>query len=78
MEYLTQILVISIIFLVPFLWAWAIFDITKSRFKNSEMRLFWFVIVLFFPIIGSIIYFQLKRTFTVSQRNQFQPNFHSR
>lgn len=69
------IVIISFIILFIFLWFWAIIDISKSRFKNPTMNTVWYLIVLFFPVIGSIIYFQLKKNYVVIEARKFQPNF---
>ncbi|WBL23967.1 PLD nuclease N-terminal domain-containing protein [Zunongwangia sp. HRR-M8] len=57
-----------------FLWFWAIWDLSKSRFKKTNLKFVWLLIVLFFPFFGSIFYFQLKKEFTIKQRH-FKPDF---
>ena len=54
-------LIIGFVTLTIILWFWAIFDITKSRFKEPKMNTIWLLAVLFFPVLGSILYFQLKK-----------------
>ncbi|WP_394332393.1 PLDc N-terminal domain-containing protein [Alkaliflexus imshenetskii] len=44
------------------LWAWAVFDINKSRIKNKQ-SLIWILLILAFPLVGPIIYFQMKRRY---------------
>jgi len=68
-------LIIGFIFLTIALWFWAIIDITKSRFKNQKMNTIWLLAVLFFPVLGSIFYFQLRKKFISKEPRKFQPNF---
>jgi hypothetical protein len=58
------------------LWSWAISDVTRSRFKKSNMKILWFMAVLLIPVFGSIIYFQFKKKFVLRKRREFQPDFH--
>ena len=59
-------------FLIAILWLQAITDIVKTTFKLKIYKIIWICIVLFFPIIGSLIYFNLKKR---NKRRKFQPNF---
>lgn len=70
-----KILAVVLILLTLILVFWAIIDIAKSRFKNSKNRTIWLVVVILFPIIGSILYFQLKRTLTTNEPLRFDPKF---
>jgi Flp pilus assembly protein protease CpaA len=53
-------LVIILIGLSAILWIWAVYDINKARIQN-RISLLWLLLVLVFPMIGPIIYFQMKR-----------------
>lgn len=68
-------LITGLVILTIFLWFWAIFDITKSRFKDPVMNTVWLLAVLFFPVFGSILYFQLRKKFVTKKSRIFQPNF---
>lgn len=68
-------IVIVLAILPMVLFFWAIIDITKSRFKNPTMRTVWYVGVLFFPIVGSIAYFQFKKKFVNNADREFKPDF---
>lgn len=57
-------LLISLILLASILWFWAIIDIVKSQFRKPNYNVIWIFVVLFFPILGPIIYFQFKKSFT--------------
>lgn len=67
-------LIIGFLILTITLWFWAIIDITRSRFKSTTMNTVWLLAVLFFPILGSILYFQLKQKY-VKKVKKFKPNF---
>ena len=58
---LTEMLIIVIVvlfcFLLPLL---AIVDIIRSKFEGN-MQLIWVIIVVFFNILGSILYFIIGR-----------------
>ncbi|MDX6748108.1 PLD nuclease N-terminal domain-containing protein [Polaribacter sp. PL03] len=68
-------LIIGFVILTIILWFWAIMDITRSRFKNRNMNTIWLLAVLFFPVLGSIFYFQLRKKFVTKEKRKFQPNF---
>jgi uncharacterized membrane protein YhaH (DUF805 family) len=68
-------LIIGLTLLTTCLWFWALINITKSRFKDLSMKSVWLLIVLFFPIIGSIFYFQLRKRLITKESREFRPNF---
>ncbi|WP_367275353.1 PLD nuclease N-terminal domain-containing protein [uncultured Christiangramia sp.] len=72
---MTEILIIILFTLTIILWIWALIDIYKSHFEKRIFKIIWFITVIVFPILGSIIYFQLKNKMTSKQRRKFQPNF---
>jgi len=57
------------------LWIWAIHDILKTRFKKRNMILLWLLVVILLPLLGSILYFQLKRNYIDHTKKRFSPNF---
>ncbi len=69
------IMIIGLSILTLILNIWAIIDITRSRFKDPTMRTIWLVVVLFFPIVGSILYFQLSKKLINKEPRKFQPKF---
>ncbi|WP_121666266.1 PLD nuclease N-terminal domain-containing protein [Mesonia aquimarina] len=71
-----QALFIMLVFGSTIIWFWAIIDITRCRFKKPGMRTVWLFSVLFFPLLGSILYFILKKKYTTKKPRKFQPNFH--
>lgn len=56
------------------LWVWALIKITRSRRLNPIKMTLWLLVVLIFPVIGSILYFQLNEERTVRRRT-FRPAF---
>ena len=70
-----EIIFASVLVILTFsLWIWAIIDIVKSSFKNPVQKTLWLLLVLLFPILGSIFYFQLGRKYTNRKPRRFQPN----
>ena len=58
------ILIITLIILMAIIWMWAFVDISRSGFENPTMKWLWIILILFFPILGSIIYFQFGKKYT--------------
>ena len=50
------------------LWVWALVDINKSKFERKFYKLLSFILVLFLPLFGPIIYFQCKKRFLIAKR----------
>ena len=72
---MTNFMLIGLLVLSIILWLQAIFDIVKTTFKLKVYKIIWICIILFFPIIGSLIYFRFKRKKKTSKRREFKPNF---
>lgn len=48
--------------LIPLaLMIYSLFDIAKSNFRSSNLRSFWIILVLFTPVLGSLIYLMVGR-----------------
>ena len=73
MDNLVLIAVFTILSLI--LWFWALIDITKSKFIMPYGNTLWLLIIILFPIIGTIIYFLLKRRITSKEKRKFKPKF---
>lgn len=56
------------------LWIQSIRDIIDTNFQSQPLKVTWLVIVILFPVAGSIVYFQLKKRLTGNSRI-FKPNF---
>jgi len=74
---MSEILMISLSILTAGLWVWACIDISRSRFQNNSLTFIWIAIILLFPVLGSIIYFQLGPKLKKEPR-KFQPEFSNR
>jgi ABC-type maltose transport system permease subunit len=66
--------IIGIIILANILWVWAIIDIARSKFKIRNKNVIWYLIVLFFPIFGSILYFYLREKLIIKKHKKLQQN----
>ena len=66
-----EILLILFLIMValPFM---AIIDLVKSNFKDGTTKLIWLLIIIFAPILGSLIYFAVGKNQKVEPR-QFDP-----
>ncbi len=42
-------------------WAWALFDLLKSDFKDSTNKLIWLLVVFFLYAFGALLYFFIGR-----------------
>jgi len=60
------------------LWLWVIIDITRSRRTEPLSMTVWFWLVLFFPVIGSILYFLLKDRWSKRRTREFSPTFNKK
>lgn len=56
-------------------WFMAIIDLTRSRFRKPILRTVWLLIILFFPILGSLAYFIFKSELILDRRRKFEPKF---
>lgn len=43
------------------LWIWGLADILKGTFRGNGSKMLWLVVVIFFPIIGVILYLLFGR-----------------
>lgn len=71
-------LVAILALLTPILWIWAFIDVFKSNFENGSDKILVILLIIFLPILGPIIYFQLKHKRTRANRRKFQPKFNKR
>jgi len=67
---------------IPFLFIFILFiillplvvlvDILRSEFRDNN-KIIWVFVVIFFPIIGSILYFIIGRGQKIRRRRPFEP-----
>lgn len=77
MEVATDFMLILFV-LALVLWLWALIDIARSRFKKPAYKILWILAILFFPILGSILYFMLKKEFILPKKRKSDPDFRKR
>lgn len=64
----TEILVLLMFLGLPaVLWIWAIIDLLRSTFASETNKLIWALVIVFVPVIGSILYLVIGRNQKVLQ-----------
>jgi hypothetical protein len=63
--------ILILAFLSIILWFWAIIDINRINFKDPKHKSLFFFMVLITPVIGSIIYFQMKKGYVSTDKKKF-------
>lgn len=63
-------LFILIIVLLPLV---VLFDILRSEFRDNN-KIVWVLVVIFFPIIGSVLYFIIGKDQKIRRRRPFEPH----
>lgn len=56
------IIVFIFIFLPSIFWIIALIDILKSDFRDTNGKIIWALVVIFLPVIGSILYFLIGKS----------------
>ncbi|WP_416384484.1 PLD nuclease N-terminal domain-containing protein [Salinimicrobium sp. HB62] len=56
-------------------WGWALLDLIFSNFRRSRWKIAWFLVIVFFPVVGSMLYFLLRKDFQLKRGRIFQPYF---
>ncbi len=59
-EFFTISLVLIVIAII--LWIYAIYDVVKGTFTGSGSKTLWLVVIIFFPILGAILYLIFGRS----------------
>ena len=53
-----HLIIVFIFILLPSIfWIIALIDILKSDFRDTNGKIIWALVVIFLPVIGSILYF---------------------
>ncbi|MBO3099749.1 PLDc N-terminal domain-containing protein [Gelidibacter sp. DF109] len=42
-------------------WIWTLMDFYETKFKKLNQKIVWLLLVLFFPLLGTIFYFRYKK-----------------
>ena len=56
------IIVFIFILLPSIFWIIALIDILKSDFRDTNGKIIWVLVVIFLPVIGSILYFLIGKS----------------
>ena len=56
------IIVFIFILLPSIFWIIALIDILKSDFRDTNGKIIWALVVIFLPVIGSILYFLIGKS----------------
>ncbi len=70
-----SLLFIILVILALFSWIWALIDISKSKFIMPYGNTLWLFIIIVFPVMGTLIYFLLKKQITTKEKRKFKPKF---
>lgn len=58
-----HLIIVFIFILLPSIfWIIALIDILKSDFRDTNGKIIWALVVIFLPIIGSILYFLIGKS----------------
>lgn len=56
-----ELIIIFLFLALPIiLWLWALIDCVKREFRGND-KLIWVLIIIFLPLIGSILYLAIGR-----------------
>ena len=58
-----HLIIVFIFILLPSIfWIIALIDILKSDFRDTNGKIIWSLVVIFLPVIGSILYFLIGKS----------------
>ena len=58
-----HLIIVFIFILLPSVfWIIALIDILKSDFRDTNGKIIWVLVVIFLPVIGSILYFLIGKS----------------
>lgn len=58
-----HLIIVFIFILLPSVfWIIALIDILKSDFRDTNDKIIWALVVIFLPVIGSILYFLIGKS----------------
>jgi ABC-type Mn2+/Zn2+ transport system permease subunit len=46
----------TVVGFIVFLFIWSLFDLMRSEFTHNHNKILWFIMLLFFPVLGMIFY----------------------
>lgn len=58
-----HLIIVFIFILLPSIfWIIALIDILKSDFRDTNGKIIWALVVIFLPVVGSILYFLIGKS----------------
>lgn len=75
-QYLIPFLILGLFVFIIF-WVWALLDLASSTFKKTNWKIAWLLIIVLFPVLGSILYLLLRKDFKAQKRRSFSPGFNT-
>lgn len=58
-----HLIIVFIFILLPSIfWIIALIDILKSDFRDTNGKIIWALVVIFLPVLGSILYFLIGKS----------------
>ena len=55
-----ELIILMVMLVVPILWIIALVDAIKSEFTGNN-KILWILLIVFIPLLGSILYFSIGR-----------------
>jgi hypothetical protein len=68
-DFIALTLMLGLLYAV--LWIWAIIDLLRADFKDSNMKIIWAVVLIFANPIGPFVYFMISKEQKSSPRKYF-------
>jgi hypothetical protein len=68
-NFMKELIIAGVVFsiIVILFQLWALIDILKSDFREKINKIIWILLVCFFPVIGTILYFAIGKNQKVSE-----------
>lgn len=71
----TMMLLGGLFWVAVILWVWALIDIIRLSRNSTESPAPWLILIILFPIIGSILFFQIGKKRMKESKRSFDPKF---
>ena len=72
---MSKYFIIAVVLTFILFWIWALLDLSASTFRKTKWKLAWLLIIIFFPILGSILYLLLRSEFKAKKKREFNSGF---
>ncbi len=71
----TMMILGGFFWLAVVLWIWALIDIFRLSKSSYESPAPWLLLIIIFPILGSILFFQIGQKRMKESKRRFDPKF---